>query len=67
MKIECIDHLGIAVKSISEASQFYTDILGLEKKGTETVLDQKARVSFVRIKDTNIELLESIEPDWTNS
>jgi methylmalonyl-CoA/ethylmalonyl-CoA epimerase len=63
MKIECIDHLGIAVKSISEASQFYTDILGLEKKGTETVLDQKARVSFVRIKDTNIELLESIEPE----
>ncbi len=63
MKIECIDHLGVAVKSISEASKFYTDILGLEKRGTETVSDQKARVSFIRIKDTNIELLESTEPE----
>jgi methylmalonyl-CoA/ethylmalonyl-CoA epimerase len=62
MKIKFIDHIRVAVKNLSEASKFYTDILGLERTGTETVSDQKARVSFIPIKDTNIELLESTEP-----
>jgi len=63
MKIKCIDHIGVAVKNLSEASKFYADILGLERTGTETVFNQKARVSFIPIKDTNIELLESTEPE----
>ena len=63
MKIKCIDHIGVAIKSLSEASKFYTDILGLERTGTETVSEQKAKVSFIPIKDTNIELLESTEPE----
>src|SRR3989339_110092 len=63
MKITKIDHIGVAVKSISEAARFYTDILGIKMTGTEIVADQKARVSFLPVDDTNIELLESIEPD----
>jgi len=31
--------------------------------GTEIVADQKAKVSFLPVDDTNIELLESTEPD----
>jgi methylmalonyl-CoA/ethylmalonyl-CoA epimerase len=63
MEIKHIDHIGVAVKNLSEASKFYTDILGLQIKEKETIADQKARVYFIPVKDTNIELLESTEPD----
>ena len=38
MKILKIDHLGIAVKSIDAGKNFWTDALGLEFEGTETVV-----------------------------
>jgi methylmalonyl-CoA/ethylmalonyl-CoA epimerase len=58
-----IDHLGIAVRSIDEASRFYRDALGLECTGTEEVPDQKVRVAFFPIGDTRIELLEPTADD----
>jgi len=58
-----IDHLGIAVHSIDEASRFYRDALGLRCTGTEEVPDQKVRVAFFPIGDTRIELLEPTADD----
>ena len=58
-----IDHLGIAVHSIDEASRFYRDVLGLECAGTEEIPDQKVRVAFFPIGDTRIELLEPTADD----
>jgi methylmalonyl-CoA/ethylmalonyl-CoA epimerase len=63
MKIKHIDHIGIAVKSIEQAGRFYTDVLGLSIQGTETVTDQKVNVAFLPITDSEVELLESTEPD----
>ena len=63
MKIICIDHIGIAVDNINHAGKFYTDILGLRIEGTETIPEQKVRVAFLPITDTEVELLESTEPD----
>ena len=63
MKIKHIDHIGIAVKSIEQAGRFYTDVLGLSIQGTETVADQKVNVAFLPITDSEVELLESTEPD----
>ena len=63
MKIKHIDHIGIAVKSISERGKFYTDILGLKIEDIETVEEQKVNVAFLPITDSEIELLESTEPD----
>jgi len=63
MKIKHIDHIGIAVKSLEKASEFYTKFLGCETGGKETVPDQKATVSFFPFKDTTIELLEATDPD----
>lgn len=63
MKVLKIDHIGVAVRSLAEATRFYTEVLGLEVKGTETVADQKVRVAFLPVEDTNIELLESIDPE----
>jgi methylmalonyl-CoA/ethylmalonyl-CoA epimerase len=57
------DHLGIAVRSIDEASRFYRDALGLGCTGTEEVPDQKVRVAFFPIGDTRIELLEPTADD----
>lgn len=53
-----IDHLGIAVHSIEEASKFYTDGLGLTCEHTEEVASQMAKTAFFTVGDTHIELLE---------
>ena len=58
-----IDHLGIAVKSIEEASKFFENVLGLECEGTEVVESQKIRTSFYSIGETHIELLEATSED----
>ena len=63
MKIEHIDHIGIAVKDLETAGKFYTDILGFKRKEVETVAEQKVKVAFLPITDSEIELLESTESD----
>lgn len=63
MKVKHIDHIGIAVKSVEQAGKFYTDGLGLKIEDVETVPDQKVKVAFIPITDSEVELLESTEPD----
>jgi methylmalonyl-CoA/ethylmalonyl-CoA epimerase len=63
VKIVKIDHLGIAVKSIDEGRKFWTDILGLEFEGTETVEAQKVTTAFFPVGESEVELLESTAPD----
>lgn len=58
-----IDHVGIAVKSIEEAVKLYQDVLGLKVEGEEVVAEQKVRVAFIPVGDSEIELLESTTPD----
>ncbi|MCD6224175.1 MAG: methylmalonyl-CoA epimerase [Deltaproteobacteria bacterium] len=63
MKIEKIDHLGIAVKSIDEGKSFWTDVLGLDIEATETVESQKVITAFLPVGESEVELLESTSPD----
>jgi methylmalonyl-CoA/ethylmalonyl-CoA epimerase len=63
MKVKRIDHIGIAVKGIERAGKFYTDVLGLEIEDIEHVSDQKVNVAFVPVADSEVELLESTDPD----
>jgi methylmalonyl-CoA/ethylmalonyl-CoA epimerase len=63
MKIKHIDHIGVAVKEIAAAGKFYTDVLGLKIADVETVADQKVNVAFIPITDSEVELLESTDPD----
>ncbi len=58
-----IDHIGIAVKNLDETLKFYEDILGIKCVSTETVEEQKVKVAFLPIGDTEVELLESTEED----
>ncbi|MCJ7593833.1 MAG: methylmalonyl-CoA epimerase [Desulfobacterales bacterium] len=63
MKIKRIDHIGIAVKTIAEAGKFYTDALGLKIQDIENVADQKVNVAFIPISESEVELVESTDPD----
>jgi methylmalonyl-CoA/ethylmalonyl-CoA epimerase len=63
MKVLKVDHIGVAVKSLSDTLKFYQDILGLELQGTEIVDEQKVKVAFLPIGDTEVELLESTDAD----
>lgn len=63
MKALKVDHIGIAVSNLDEAVKVYTEVLGLELAGTEIVEEQKVRVAFLPVGDTEVELLESTSPD----
>ncbi len=63
MKVLKLDHIGIAVKNLDETLKFYTEALGLEIHGTETIEEQKVKVAFLPVGDTEVELLESTAPD----
>jgi len=57
--IEKIDHIGIAVKSVKETSELLSNILGLKVTGEEIVEEQKVKVAFLPLGDSELELLES--------
>ena len=58
-----IDHLGIAVRSIEEASRFYREVLGLDDRGGEEIPDQRVRVVFFQVGEVRVELLEPTAED----
>jgi methylmalonyl-CoA/ethylmalonyl-CoA epimerase len=63
MKITKIDHLGIAVNSIDEGRNFWSDVLGLAFEGSETVETQKVTTAFFPVGESEVELLASTAPD----
>mgnify|MGYP000972415304 FL=1 len=58
-----VDHIGIAVKNLEESLKFYEEILGMKCKGTEVIEEQKVKVAFLPIGDTEAELLESTDEE----
>ncbi len=63
MKVNKINHIGIAVNNIEEAVKLYTDVLGLKVTNIEVVVDQKAKTAIIPVGGTKIELIESTAPD----
>mgnify|MGYP000061583605 CR=1 FL=1 len=61
--VKKVDHIGIAVSNLEEALKFYEGILGMKLQGTEIVEEQKVKVAFLPIGDTEIELLESTDKE----
>ena len=62
MKVLKIDHIGIAVKNLAESTRLY-EMLGIQSTGSEVVAEQKVKVSFFPVGDSEIELLESTSPE----
>jgi methylmalonyl-CoA epimerase len=58
--IKQISHLGIAVKDLEEAREFYRSVLGLESSDPIIGGDGTIKVSMVEVGNTLIELLQPI-------
>ena len=58
--IKAISHLGVAVKDLEEAREFYRSVLGLESSDPIIGGDGTIKVSMVEIGNTLIELLQPI-------
>jgi methylmalonyl-CoA/ethylmalonyl-CoA epimerase len=56
-----LDHIGIAVESLSDGVRFY-QALGLELEGVEEVEAQGVTVGFLPVGDSRIELLAPTGP-----
>ncbi len=63
MKPTHIEHIGIAVKSLSDAIPYYEQLLGTPCYSIEEVKDQRVKTAFFKIGQTKIELLESTDPE----
>jgi methylmalonyl-CoA/ethylmalonyl-CoA epimerase len=63
MKINKIEHIGIAVKNLDESIKYYEEVLGLKCYNVEEVKDQKVKTAFFLVGETKIELLESTDPE----
>src|SRR6516162_6151050 len=59
-----IDHLGIAVKSLSAAKGIY-EKLGLTISPEETVAQEKVKLVMVPVGESRLELLEATSDDST--
>ena len=60
--IKKVDHIAIAVNSLEEGAKVYTP-LGLKVVHTETVADQGVKIAFIHVGDSEIELVEPIDPN----
>jgi methylmalonyl-CoA/ethylmalonyl-CoA epimerase len=63
MKINHIEHIGIAVENLTDSIKYYEEVLGLECYAVEEVKDQKVKTAFFMVGQTKIELLESTDPE----
>jgi methylmalonyl-CoA/ethylmalonyl-CoA epimerase len=59
--LQQIDHIGIAVTNLEETLAFYRQVMGLEVSSSEIFNGMK--VAFLRIGDSELELLEDMTPD----
>ena len=60
-----IEHIGIAVKNLTQSIPLFEKLLNSQCYKTETVESENVRTAFFQIGETKIELLESIEPEGT--
>lgn len=61
--VKGLNHVGIAVRSITEQRMLYEQTLGARFEGIEEVPAQKVRVAFFRVGPVLLELLEPTAPD----
>ena len=61
--MEKIDHIGIAVKSLSDSIPLFEKLLNSSCYKTELVESEKVRTAFFKTVNSKIELLESVDPE----
>lgn len=58
-----IEHLGIAVRDLSESEDLYTKLLGTSSYKREEVKSEGVMTSFFKIGESKIELLQATKED----
>jgi methylmalonyl-CoA/ethylmalonyl-CoA epimerase len=58
-----VDHVAIAVNSVSEALKNYERILKIDKIDIEEVPTERVKVAILKLEDTRIELMEPTTDD----
>ncbi|MDH5476294.1 MAG: methylmalonyl-CoA epimerase [Cyclobacteriaceae bacterium] len=54
-----IEHIGIAVKNLSESNNLFSKLLGKKHYKTEAVVSEGVNTSFFQVGENKIELLEA--------
>jgi len=57
MKLDKIEHVGIAVRDINEASKFYKDVFECQISEEMDVPDRKLRIAFTEISGVKLEFV----------
>lgn len=57
-----IEHLGLAVENIEEASKVFADLLDTECYKLEEVKSEHVKTAFFKIGESKIELLQATDP-----
>ena len=65
MDIRRIAHVSLAVHSLDAALPFYRDVLGLPLRERRALPERGLNVAFVGVGESQIELLEPVDPDGT--
>jgi methylmalonyl-CoA/ethylmalonyl-CoA epimerase len=61
--IEKINHVAVVVADIDAALAFWRDALGLEAAGVSEMPEQKSKIAFLPLGDSEIELVQPTDPD----
>ena len=61
--MEKLEHIGIAVKNLTEANALFARLLGREHYKIEAVESEGVKTSFFELGGVKIELLEATRPD----
>ena len=63
MKVKKVNHIGIVVRNLEEVIALYRDEMGLPLAWIEDVPEQGVRIAFLPVGETEIELLEPLDPE----
>jgi methylmalonyl-CoA/ethylmalonyl-CoA epimerase len=61
--LEKLDHIGIAVKDLDQAIKLYKDVFGIEPSLVYESSYTKAKIAFIPIGETRIELIQPSNPE----
>ena len=61
--MEKLEHIGIAVKNISQANLLFEQLLGVKHYKVEEVESEGVKTAFFNVSGVKIELLEATRPD----
>ena len=62
-KILSIEHVGVAVESMEGISSIFSDVLGLEFRGSEEVKDQQVITDIYQVDNSKLEFIKGTSKD----